>query len=113
MTRLGFLALVSLMGFGCSNDPAPDNVDCSGTPPSFEQVTALSKCTSCHDSSKTGSARMAAPPDINFDTAAAAEAHANKAVSEVVKGDMPPRNSGVTLTDTEKQQLYEWAMCGM
>jgi uncharacterized membrane protein len=111
MKRLGLLALLSVMGFGCTNNPAPTNIDCNGTPPTFEQVTAFSKCKTCHDSSKTGAARLKAPPTINFDTAAAAEAQADKAVSEVMKGDMPPRNSGLTLTDSEKQQFYEWAMC--
>jgi uncharacterized membrane protein len=115
MMRLGFLALTAVLGAGCSssNDPAPDNIDCSGTPPTFEQVTAFTKCATCHDSSKTGAARVKAPANINFDTATAAEASVDKAVSELMKGDMPPRDSGVTLTDAEKQKVYEWAMCGM
>jgi uncharacterized membrane protein len=115
MKRLGFLALVSLLGFGCSsnNDPTPNNVDCNGTPPTFEQVTAFTRCVACHDSKKTGAQRMKAPANINFDTQTASEASANKAVSEVMKGDMPPRDSGLSLTEADTQQFYEWAMCSM
>ena len=91
----------------------PDNVDCNGTPPTFAQVTGLTKCAACHDSNKTGAARQKAPGDIDFDTQAGAEAHAEKAASEVNTGAMPPASSGITLTDAEKQQLYAWALCPM
>jgi uncharacterized membrane protein len=91
----------------------PDNVDCNGTPPTFAEVTAFTKCTTCHSSAKTGAQRVNAPADVNFDTEAAANGKAEEAASEVNKGDMPPRGSGITLTDTEKQQLYAWALCRM
>ena len=90
-----------------------DNVTCNGTPPTFQQVTAFDKCVICHAATKTGAQRAAAPPNINFDTEAAADAHAERAVSLVVIGVMPPRASGLTLTDAEKQQLYDWATCRM
>lgn len=114
MNQLRSLTLMAMVAVGCSsNTDTPTNVDCNGTPPSYEEVTAFTKCVTCHDSKKTGAARAKAPNNINFDTAAAALASADKAISEVSKGDMPPRNSGLTLTDTEKQQFYEWAMCSM
>jgi uncharacterized membrane protein len=105
---------MSMLAAGCSSSTdTPNSVDCNGTPPSYDDVTAFTKCVACHDSKKTGAARVKAPANINFDTAEAALASADKAVSEVMKGDMPPRDSGVTLTDAERQQLYEWAMCTM
>lgn len=119
MTALRWFSwMLVMLVFGCSGGGSdglqlPDNVDCNGTPPSYEQVTALTKCTTCHSSSKSGAQRAKAPTDVNFDTQAAAEAHAEEAASEVNKGDMPPRGSGITLTDAEKQQLYDWALCRM
>ena len=63
-------------------DSLPD-VDCSGTVPAFEDVTALEKCSSCHSSKLSGSARRDAPKDVNFDTKSAAEHSAEDAASEV------------------------------
>jgi uncharacterized membrane protein len=107
-------ALLACTSSGANGDlQLPDNVDCNGTPPAYADVTAFTKCTTCHASTKTGAQRANAPADVNFDTEAAADAHAEEAASEVNKGDMPPRGSGVTLTDSEKQQLYAWALCRM
>jgi hypothetical protein len=50
---------------------------------------------------------------VNFDTAAGADAVAERAVLMVKGGAMPPAASGLALSDTEKQQLYEWVMCRM
>ena len=88
----------------------PD-VDCSGTVPAFEDVVALEKCSTCHSSKLSGSARRSAPSNINFDTKAAADAKAEDAASEVYGGDMPPSGSGITLSADEKQALYKWALC--
>lgn len=99
--------MLTLMACGGSQ---PD-VDCSGTVPAFADVTALAKCSACHSSTLTGSARRNAPSDVNYDTESAANASAEDASSEVNGGDMPPANSGITLTDSEKQSLYKWALC--
>jgi uncharacterized membrane protein len=108
---------LSLLAFGCSNAGSSDlklpDINCSVSPPSYEQVTVMTKCETCHSSSKTGVQRANAPADVNFDTQAAAEAHAEEAASEVNKGDMPPPSTGITLSDAEKQQLYQWALCRM
>jgi uncharacterized membrane protein len=94
----------------CSSETLP-TVDCSGEIPSYEQVTALTKCSECHASTLSGSARRNAPTNVNYDTEAAAKASGTKAASEVNGGSMPPDNSGITLTDDEKQQLYKWDLC--
>ena len=107
------LFAVGCTASGASDPQLPDNVDCASTAPVFAEVTALAKCVVCHAATKTGAQRQRAPTEINFDTEAAAQAYADKAVSEVMKGSMPPRNSGLTLTEAEKQQLYSWAMCPM
>jgi uncharacterized membrane protein len=104
----------ALVTFGCgSNEEDLPEVNCSAqTAPGFGEVTAFQKCTRCHSSTLGESARSKAPDDVNFDTLDAAKAHANEAAHEVYAGDMPPKDSGTTLTDAEKQQLYLWALCG-
>jgi uncharacterized membrane protein len=67
----------------------------------------------CHASTKAGADRHSAPMSVNFDTEAAADAVADRAVLMVKGGVMPPPGSGLALNDTEKQQLYEWVMCRM
>ena len=96
---------------GNSEDETLPDVDCTGTVPAFEDVTALTKCAMCHSSKLSGASRKSAPADINFDTKAAADAHAEKAASEVNGGSMPPAGSGITLSNDEKQALYKWALC--
>ena len=131
LTRLTCSTLFMLVGIGCGADSGgpdlqqpgsseyaaepqlPDGVQCYGTEPSFEHVTAFQQCVMCHAATKTGAARGYAPSDVNFDTRAAAEAQATHAVIVVMTGIMPPRASGLTLTAAEKQQLYDWAMCTM
>jgi hypothetical protein len=61
------MAIVSATNCG---DGEPD-VDCSGTIPSHADVTALEKCTMCHSSQLSGSARKNAPPNVNYDTESA------------------------------------------
>lgn len=87
------------------------NVDCSMiTAPKFAEMTAWAKCTSCHASTLTGSARAGAPVGIDFDVYDAAVAHAQVAMDEVYMGAMPVAGSP-PLSDAEKQQIYEWASC--
>jgi len=88
----------------------PD-VDCSGTVPAYSEVTALEKCSMCHSSELSGSARRGAPGDVNYNTESAADAKAEDAASEVNGGDMPPSGSNITLSEDEKQALYKWALC--
>ncbi len=93
------------------DDEGGPNVDCSTvTVPKFAEVTAFAKCTACHSSTLTGTARSAAPEGINYDTYAAARANAPTAMSEVYEGAMPLPGSP-PLTDAEKDQIYNWASC--
>ena len=115
LTMLVVMALSLGTGLaGCKSDDEegelPD-VDCSGTLPTYAQVTAFTKCSVCHSSAFMGAARQEAPADVNFDTEAGALAHAMKAAEEVNEGAMPPAGSGVTLTEMEKQDLYRWTLC--
>lgn len=87
------------------------NVDCATAKvPKYTEMTAWAKCVSCHSSTLTGTARSAAPMGINYDTYAGARANAQSAMSEVFEGSMPLAGSP-TLSDAEKDQIYNWASC--
>jgi uncharacterized membrane protein len=98
------------MGCGSDDDDDPD-VSCTGTIPAYAEVDAFNKCTTCHSSSLTGSARNGAPADDNFDTEAGAEAHDDEIAHEVSEGAMPPPASNITLTAAEKHEILKWAVC--
>ena len=109
----GWLALGWLSGLGCGGDDGstPSNMECGGGA-RFAQVAIFKKCTMCHSSTLSGTARRSAPAEINFDVYASTEKYLVAAVGAVKAGDMPPPGSGVTVTDAEKQGLYAWDMCG-
>jgi uncharacterized membrane protein len=115
MMRLAML--IGALGFmACASDAgdALPSVDCkSGAAvPTFAQVDAFTTCKACHSSTLSGANRKEAPADINFDTYADAKAHAEKAASEVSGGAMPPADSKLTVSQSAKDTLYRWALCG-
>jgi uncharacterized membrane protein len=112
------LALLGTLGFaaGCKSGDDDGNgsetdVDCSSDVPAYADVKIFDTCKMCHSSQLSGTDRMLAPGDINFDTEAAAKKSAMKAVSEVEGGDMPPRDSGLKVTAAERVAFYKWALC--
>jgi uncharacterized membrane protein len=120
MHRLLSLALLAALlpacdsgggdGDGDGGDEGPD-VDCAtATVPKFSEMTAWTKCTNCHSSALTDSARNAAPLGVDFDTVAAARANAQIAMDEVFEGSMPLAGFP-QLSDAEKTQIYNWASC--
>lgn len=89
----------------------PD-VDCDQDVPAFDDVAAFAVCTKCHSSELTGDDRMDAEEDVNFDSYDDAKEEAEEAAHEVFEGDMPPKDSNLSLTAAEKEELYLWALCG-
>lgn len=116
MSKRPLLFVLSLFSFaavscgGEEGESVPE-IDCTATPPmKYSEMTAVwAKCTSCHSSMLTGTARANAPAGIDFDTFDAAKAEAHEAASEVAEGAMPP---GGGLSEAEKTQIYSWAQCG-
>jgi hypothetical protein len=97
---------------GEDEDELPE-VDCDADPiPTYEEVAAFEKCTTCHSSELTGTERNGAPADDNWDDYEEAAEHAEEIAHEVFEGEMPPADSGMTLTAAEEQDLYLWALCG-
>ncbi|HKP61006.1 MAG TPA: hypothetical protein VJV78_29955 [Polyangiales bacterium] len=135
-TRLVCTTLLALVAFACAPEPnnsapysggggeyggygdtaaplTPANDDCAGNIPTFTQVSAFAKCAHCHASTRVGAERNGAPASVNFDSAAAADASGDAAVNLVRAGAMPPPSSGLSLSQAEREQLYEWVMCRM
>jgi len=118
MKHLMIMALLASSAACGSDDEDDENalptVDCKNDAgvPSFAQVEAFTTCKACHSSTLSAANRKEAPADINFDTYAAAKAHAQKAVSEVFSGAMPPADSKLTLSQSAKDGLYRWGLCG-
>jgi uncharacterized membrane protein len=103
------LALIlSAAPLACSGGGAA--VDCKTvTVPKYAEMTAAwGKCTVCHSSTLTGGSRAGAPTGIDFDKYDAAVMDADRALSEVESGAMPP---GGGLSGSEKTQIINWASC--
>jgi uncharacterized membrane protein len=118
MRTLMLLVLAGTLGFavGCKSDDDDEagegmDVDCDKDVPSYADVKIFDTCTMCHSSKLSGTDRMLAPNNVNFDTESAAMKNALMAVDEVSEGDMPPRDSGLKVTAAEKEALYKWALC--
>jgi hypothetical protein len=116
---LGFIVSLSVVAAATScgggDEKELPDIDCAAvTVPSFAEVAAFDQvCTYCHDSSLTTlEMREDAPLDINFDTYEAASKDPELTAHEVFEGAMPPSDSGLTLTQPQKDQLYAWALCG-
>jgi hypothetical protein len=82
--------------------------------PTFAEVQAFDQvCILCHDSSLTTlEERNDAPLSINFDTFQAASRNPELSAHEVFVGDMPPLDSGVPISEPQKDELYAWTLCG-
>ena len=78
----------------------------------YAQVTIWPKCTTCHSSRLTGSARMDATDGVNFDSYEAAKMKGQDAQVWVSTGLMPPEGHPQP-TDAEKASLKDWVDCGM
>lgn len=99
--------LLSAAPLACSGGGAP--VDCKAvTVPKYAEMTAWGKCINCHSSALAGAKRAGAPTGIDFDNYDAAVMDADRALSEVESGAMPP---GGGLSGAEKTQIINWASC--
>lgn len=114
------LAVLALALPACDDgDDAADEESSAGGPdcdgddaPGYADVDIFATCTMCHSSTLMGAARNGALVTVNFDTYAAAKASAAKALDRVGAGAMPPPGSGRTVTESEKDELERWVLCG-
>ncbi len=110
------LVLSSFWILGCSSPEEEDNlpaVDCATVNvPRFAEVSAIAVCTDCHHSALISpQARNNAQRGYNFDSYEGAVNYATEMVEEVYEGSMPPPTA-TQLTESQKQQLYAWGLCG-
>lgn len=97
-----------------SGSTCPD--DSTLTYDNFGREFMESYCTRCHDSQKTGDARMDAPLDHDFDTVEGVRDMADHIDTYAAAGPngvntfMPP--DGDLPTEQERRRLGEWLACG-
>lgn len=114
----GLLATLLVVG-GCSDkdDPvSPVEEEVGGSLP--DTVTYLtnmkslfdSRCTSCHATTRSGSARNGAPAGVNFDTYTLARTNAVRGNTRVQAGTMPPTGS---LPQSERARFQKWLDQGL
>jgi hypothetical protein len=88
-------------------DDSTVNWDVAG--PVFE-----AHCTSCHNSTKSGSERVGATEDVDYDTADLAynspETTASSTWSQIYGGAMPPGDA--TVPEADALIIHEWLSCG-
>ncbi len=86
------------------------NIDCGAvTVPKYSEMEAVwARCTSCHSTTLTDTARNGATPGIDFDNYTDAKRNAQQAMDSVFAGRMP---LGGSLSDPDKNSIYAWASC--
>lgn len=130
LTQTSSMALIAWHCLGCADDGSPNDepatceTDCepeadSGSSrdeceeaPSFEEVSGFVECRNCHDSSLVGAERNGAPAAYNFDEYDVASELADRIAILVEREEMPPRSSGITVTDAQRAEIVTWASCG-
>lgn len=89
-------------------------VDCSDLVPYYSEVEVFQPegnlCVQCHSATRTGQQRAGAPEYLDLDDYETASAYAELIARKVAAGAMPPE--GYTISDAQKQQVYQWALCG-
>lgn len=122
LISLAYVAAPALLITACGGgntckDPAnaPVYADIAGAADRVAAGSIVSKCTACHSTSKSGTAREGAPAASNYDRPnqliAVAEIAADR-VSTSGSLVMPPPSSGETLSAAEKELFTQWVYCG-
>ncbi|HEU5073061.1 MAG TPA: hypothetical protein VFU02_02795 [Polyangiaceae bacterium] len=114
------LAALALILAGCGGEDAEGSsdggeleIDCdTESIATYPEVRAFDVCTNCHAQDREGLDRNGAPPTLNFDSYDGAAEAAARIVDQVSMGNMPPPNSGFSLSAEEQDELYVWASCG-
>ena len=116
---LAVLALAAVPILACDDDDemhgsSSDGAgDCEAADaPRFADIEMFATCTMCHASTLEGDARKGAILSVNFDTAEAAMMSAARGLERVDAGAMPPPSSGLSVTQSEIDELERWVLCG-
>jgi uncharacterized membrane protein len=121
MRLFSIAAVLALCVLACGGDDDDDSANNGGTgggadqcddAPTFSEVTAFSQvCVNCHSSTLTGNDRNGAPEGYNFDQYESASDEAEEIEELVRSGEMPPSNSGYSISEAQKSALYLWIEC--
>lgn len=71
----------------------------------------IGRCQVCHSSQVTGTNRLGAPEDMNFDNLETVRAEAAEMFDETLSGAMPP-DQGLKVTGSDLENMRIWLACG-
>jgi uncharacterized membrane protein len=112
--------LLSSLAFGAFGVIAGCGVEEEGLgkcPPNSVEAQAaghdvvIGRCQVCHSSQVTGTNRLGAPEDMNFDNLETVRAEAGEMYDEVLSGAMPP-DQGLKVTGSDLENMRIWLACG-
>lgn len=99
--------ILSCTGTTQSGNPTPSSSNATNpstaTKIAFKDVKAVidGKCVSCHSATR-------AEDGVKLDQDSLVVSRARQVNSEIQRGQMPPRSSGYTLTQEEKDLIKNW-----
>ena len=103
--------LLLLAAAGCADGDSDTDGICDDVTPStwasFGQDFVQENCQACH--SGTSSNRYNAPPAVNFDFEDEVRERADRVLTRVEEGSMPPQGG---ISEDDKQRLADWLTCG-
>jgi mono/diheme cytochrome c family protein len=101
------LAATLLTASGCGDDLGDCPAD-SGAQQAQGLEVLQTRCMTCHSSQVSGSARLGAPPGLNFDDTGTVQDNAGDMWSEADEGTMPPTGE---LSAQDKEALRVYLAC--
>jgi uncharacterized membrane protein len=108
---LSSLAFGAIAGCGAEEEGLGDCPPSSSAAEAAGHDVVIGKCQVCHSSQVTGTNRLGAPEDMNFDNLETVRAEAGEMYEETVSGAMPP-DPGSKVTGTDLENMRIWLACG-
>lgn len=103
------LALVGATTVACGGGTLGDCPSGSDATQTEGRMLVVQQCANCHSSMLVGAARADAPADVNFDTAAGAQAQIDSAWEQTESAKMPP---AAKLTAEQIEKIRVYLACG-
>jgi uncharacterized membrane protein len=106
-----FGAFGALAGCGGEEDGLGECPPSSSAAEAAGHDVVIGKCQVCHSSQVSGTSRLGAPEDLNFDNLETVRAEAGEMYDEALSGSMPP-DQGAKVTGADLENMRVWLACG-
>lgn len=111
VSSFAFVALGGIAGCGGEEEGLGECPPNSSAAQAAGHDVVVGKCEVCHSSQVTGTNRLGAPEDLNFDKLETVRAEADEMYEETMSGEMPP-DPGSKVTGTDLENMRIWLACG-